>query len=234
MYSAQLGRRSGGAHAGTENAVSDVKIEQKQKLSRQEAARFIATLAEGLRDDDGTVTIHLGSSTLALSVANQVDCELEVAVDGDEIELELELKWSTSGRRSVEAAQGEFEADDLGADEPDEEAPEDKSEEVGTQEDDSDEAPSVEDAASVEAKGGASDEEAPGSREAESVPAAVLDQSAKARRGRRKTAAATDQAAFNNVDTAAVRARAAANGVTVSPRGRIKEEVVEAYRAAGN
>jgi hypothetical protein len=32
-----------------------------------------------------------------------------------------------------------------------------------------------------------------------------------------------------------VRARAAAaNSVIVSPRGRIKDEVIEAYRAAGN
>jgi hypothetical protein len=36
------------------------------------------------------------------------------------------------------------------------------------------------------------------------------------------------------VDTAAVRAWAAANGLSVSPRGRIKDEVLQAYRAAGN
>jgi hypothetical protein len=34
--------------------------------------------------------------------------------------------------------------------------------------------------------------------------------------------------------TAAVRARAAANGLTVTPRGRIEDEVIQAYRAAGN
>src|SRR5215211_4294110 len=109
MYCAQLGRRTGGAHARTEKAVSDVKIEQKQVLSRQEAARFIAALAEGL-GDEGRVAVQLGSSTLELSVASQVDCELEVAVDGDEIELELELKWSTSVRSSAEAGQDASEA----------------------------------------------------------------------------------------------------------------------------
>src|SRR5688500_8421020 len=103
MYCAQLGRRTGGPEAGTERAGSEVKIEQKQVLSRTEAARFIAALAEGLADD-GKVTVRLGSSTLELSVASQVDCELEVAVDGDEIELELELKWSVSGRPGFEAA----------------------------------------------------------------------------------------------------------------------------------
>jgi amphi-Trp domain-containing protein len=57
--------------------VPDVKAQQKQALSRQEAARFIAALAEGL-GGDGKVTVELGSSTVELSVANQVDCEFEV------------------------------------------------------------------------------------------------------------------------------------------------------------
>ena len=39
---------------------------------------------------------------------------------------------------------------------------------------------------------------------------------------------------FNGFDPAAVRAWAASNGLTVSARGRIKGEVLEAYRAAGN
>ncbi|HEX2072804.1 MAG TPA: amphi-Trp domain-containing protein [Geodermatophilus sp.] len=80
--------------------MSDVRVEQKQALSRQEAARFIAELAQGL-GDDGKVTVRLGSSTLELSVADQLRCELEVAVDGDGIELELELKWSTSARATA-------------------------------------------------------------------------------------------------------------------------------------
>jgi hypothetical protein len=40
--------------------------------------------------------------------------------------------------------------------------------------------------------------------------------------------------AFKGFDPAAVRAWAASNGFTVSPRGRIKAAVVEAFRAAGN
>ena len=40
--------------------------------------------------------------------------------------------------------------------------------------------------------------------------------------------------AFNGVDTAALRAWAAANGLTVSPRGRIKDEVLRADREAAN
>jgi hypothetical protein len=39
---------------------------------------------------------------------------------------------------------------------------------------------------------------------------------------------------FSGFDPAAVRAWAAGNGMTVNARGRIKYEVIEAYRAAGN
>jgi hypothetical protein len=40
--------------------------------------------------------------------------------------------------------------------------------------------------------------------------------------------------AFAGVDPAAVRAWAKGNGVEVSPRGRIKADVIEAFRAAGH
>jgi amphi-Trp domain-containing protein len=91
--------------------VSDVKVQQKQALSRQEAARLLAALAEGL-GDDGKVTVRLGSSVLELSVADQVGYELEVEVDGDQIELELELKWSRSARASAEPADGDSDEED--------------------------------------------------------------------------------------------------------------------------
>lgn len=56
--------------------------------------------------------------------------------------------------------------------------------------------------------------------------------------GRRGSTAGPLKAAFTAVDPAvdpaAVRAWAKGNGVEVSPRGRIKAAVLEAYRAAGN
>jgi hypothetical protein len=53
--------------------------------------------------------------------------------------------------------------------------------------------------------------------------------------GRRASAAAEKPAkAFQGFDPAAVRAWAAGNGYTVSPRGRIRAEVLDAFRAAGN
>jgi amphi-Trp domain-containing protein len=209
-----------------ENAVSDVKVEQKQRLSRQEIARFIAALAEGL-GDDGRVKVRLGNSTVELSVASQVDCEFEVAVDGDEVELELELKWSISGRPSAEKAQDGFDADEFGEDE----SPKGEAEEVKPQEG----AAATDDVENAAAQDGAESdeptEEVPGSSAGGSVPPTAP---ARQGRGRRSAAGGGGEPNSNGVDTAAVREWAAANGMPVSPRGRIKDEVLEAYRAAGN
>ncbi len=205
--------------------MSDVKVQQKQSLSRQKAARLIAALAEGL-GEDGKVTVQLGNSTLELSVTDQVDWELEVEVDGDEIELELELKWSTSARVSAEPAEDESDED---------ESEEDEAGEIGSEEDDSQEPESGRGVSAEEAaEDGHSVEDAADSAEAAAVPSAGPDRSPGPRRGRRSASAGSGKSASNGIDTAAVRAWAAANGLSVSPRGRIKDEVLEAYRAAEN
>jgi amphi-Trp domain-containing protein len=89
--------------------MSGLKVEQKQSLSRTEAARLVADLAEGLKGD-GAVTLHLGGGTVELTVGTAVRCELEVEADGDEFELELELKWSSS-----DGASAQREEDDEGS-----------------------------------------------------------------------------------------------------------------------
>ncbi len=53
-------------------------------------------------------------------------------------------------------------------------------------------------------------------------------------RGRSGRSPAPKQRTSNEVDPKAVRSWAEANGVKVSPRGRISAGVVEQYRAAGN
>lgn len=75
--------------------MSDVEVSRAESLSRREAARRLAALAESLANG-GRVEVELGASRLKLSVPDQVRCEIEVEIDGDEIELELELKWSTA------------------------------------------------------------------------------------------------------------------------------------------
>lgn len=95
MYCARLGRRAARRVERYGEGCVRCEDQQKQGLSRQDAARFIAALAEGL-GDDGRVTVWLGGSTLEFTAADQMDCEFEVTIDGDEIELELELKPTNS------------------------------------------------------------------------------------------------------------------------------------------
>jgi hypothetical protein len=52
--------------------------------------------------------------------------------------------------------------------------------------------------------------------------------------GRQRQSAAPAKPVFTAVDPAAVRAWAKGKGIDVSPRGRIKADVIEAYRAAGH
>jgi amphi-Trp domain-containing protein len=83
--------------------MADVKVEHKVTLTRHDAARWIADLAEAL-SGDGPVSIRLAQSTVELVVPDHVRCEAEVEVDGDEVELEFELKWST-GREGTAVPQ---------------------------------------------------------------------------------------------------------------------------------
>ena len=76
--------------------MSDVKVERKVTMTRQEAAEWVADLARQLQGK-GRVTIRLADSTVEMDVPEQLRFEAEVEVDDDEVELEVELKWSTSG-----------------------------------------------------------------------------------------------------------------------------------------
>jgi amphi-Trp domain-containing protein len=75
--------------------MSDMKVELKESLTRQQAADKLSALARALAEG-GKVDLELGETTLSLRVPDSVRSEFEVEVDGDELELELELKWSTA------------------------------------------------------------------------------------------------------------------------------------------
>ena len=91
--------------------MSGLKVEQKQSLSRAEAAKLVADLAEGLKGD-GEVTLKLGGGTVELTVGSQIRCELEVEADGEKFELELELKWSSSNGAPAESVKEDDAASD--------------------------------------------------------------------------------------------------------------------------
>jgi amphi-Trp domain-containing protein len=83
--------------------MSDVKLERKEVMSREQAAERLAALADALAKA-GQVEMELGGVEVSLRVPGQLRSELEVQIDGDEIELELELKWSTRTMEPAPAA----------------------------------------------------------------------------------------------------------------------------------
>jgi amphi-Trp domain-containing protein len=76
--------------------MSDVKLEQKQSLSRREAAVWLHALSKAFERGGEAELPMPGGATVELRLPDDVRAEFEVAVDGDQVEIELEFKWSTS------------------------------------------------------------------------------------------------------------------------------------------
>jgi amphi-Trp domain-containing protein len=75
--------------------MSDVKVELKEMVSRDDAATWLSTLSRAL-GTDGHVELPLGSGIVSVHVPDRVRAEIEVEVEGDEVEVELEFTWSTA------------------------------------------------------------------------------------------------------------------------------------------
>ena len=82
--------------------MSDVKLERKESLSREEAAQWLSVLSKAFARG-GEVSLPLGPGTIELRLPEQVHAEFEVEVDGDEVEIELEFTWSTARHEDDEA-----------------------------------------------------------------------------------------------------------------------------------
>ena len=70
-----------------------LKFEQKENMSRAEAAARLAAIADALASDV-EFELERGGEKLEFDVPDQVRFELEVEIDGNETELEVEIKWS--------------------------------------------------------------------------------------------------------------------------------------------
>ena len=71
-----------------------LKFEQKENLSRAEAAARVLAIADAL-GSDAEFELERGGEKLEFNVPDQVRFELEVEIDGNETELEVEIKWSS-------------------------------------------------------------------------------------------------------------------------------------------
>jgi amphi-Trp domain-containing protein len=83
--------------------MSDVKIEHKVMVSRDEAAAWLSVLSKAFAAD-GHVELTLGPSDVKVHVPDRLQAELEVEVEGDDVEIELEFTWSRAQLAAAVAA----------------------------------------------------------------------------------------------------------------------------------
>ena len=73
--------------------MSDVKVERKESVSREDAAEWLTLLSAAFAKGKH-VELPFGPGSVTLHVPDMVRAEFEVEVEGDEVELEVEFKWS--------------------------------------------------------------------------------------------------------------------------------------------
>jgi amphi-Trp domain-containing protein len=73
--------------------MSDLKVERKESLSRDEAAQLLSLLSKAFTAGDHA-ELPFGPSEVTLYIPDRVRTEIEVEVEGDEVEVEVEFKWS--------------------------------------------------------------------------------------------------------------------------------------------
>lgn len=72
--------------------MADVKVELKESISREDAARWLSQLSHAFANGhEGE--LPFGPGTVSIDIPNRVRAELEVEVEGNEVEVEIEFKW---------------------------------------------------------------------------------------------------------------------------------------------
>jgi amphi-Trp domain-containing protein len=85
--------------------MSDVKVERKESVSRDEAAAWLLLLSKAfITGENGE--FPFGPGTISLHIPDRVRAELEVEVEGDEVEVELEFKWTMARQEAAPADDG--------------------------------------------------------------------------------------------------------------------------------
>jgi amphi-Trp domain-containing protein len=67
-------------------------ISDKQRVSREEAARRLHQIADELASGNG-FRVERGGLTVDVAVPDEVTMKVEVEIESDERELEIELTW---------------------------------------------------------------------------------------------------------------------------------------------
>ena len=73
--------------------MAEVEFESKTRISREQAGERLVTMGKSLIGGARSKLEHEGDS-IHFTVADELDWEFELNIDGDKVELEIELKWS--------------------------------------------------------------------------------------------------------------------------------------------
>jgi amphi-Trp domain-containing protein len=73
--------------------MADVEIKRKVRLSRKQAGERLIAVGKALVGGSKS-ELEFDGESISFTVADHVNWEFELEVEGDEIELEIELKWS--------------------------------------------------------------------------------------------------------------------------------------------
>jgi amphi-Trp domain-containing protein len=73
--------------------MAEVEFERKIRVSREQAGERLIALGKSLIGGARSKLDHDGDS-IHFTVADELDWEFELQIDGYEVELEIELKWS--------------------------------------------------------------------------------------------------------------------------------------------
>lgn len=85
--------------------MSDVKVERKESVTRDEAAGWLLLLSKAFSAGEHG-EFPFGPGTVSLHIPDRVRAELEVEVEGDEVEVELEFKWTVARHEATPAHYG--------------------------------------------------------------------------------------------------------------------------------
>ena len=79
--------------------MADIEFESKTRISREQAGERLIALGKSLTAGARTELEREGNS-IHFTVADELDWEFELNIDGDEVEIEIELKWSNRKPRA--------------------------------------------------------------------------------------------------------------------------------------
>jgi amphi-Trp domain-containing protein len=69
-----------------------LEITEKRKMGREEAARFLHTLADALARHNAIDLVREGIK-IHVKVPDEVELEFEVEIESDESSIEVEISW---------------------------------------------------------------------------------------------------------------------------------------------